>query len=122
VFDPEKLGALVSGLSLYRVVVITALFILAYSGFTVAGNLTRSYQLSAQTRGLQRQIAQDQTEYAQLDALRRYMRSDAFIETEAREEGLAAPGDTEIVVSAPPAAPTAPRTTAGAWWERYFGR
>jgi cell division protein FtsB len=122
VFDASKLGALVRGFSLTRVVVITSLFIVAYSGFTVAGNATRSYQLSLQRRQLQQAIAREQAEYAQLDALRRYMRSDAFIESAAREEGLGAPGDIAIAVSAPTVPAGDEHARSGAWWERYFGR
>jgi cell division protein FtsB len=121
-FEPDRLVSLVPGLSLYRVVLVTSFFIVAYGGFTVAGNAARSYQLAAQRGELQQAIARDQAEYARLDALRRYMRTDAFIESQAREQGLAIAGDTAIVVSAP--APAAPAQTAGqgAWWERYYGR
>jgi len=120
--DRERLSALLAGFSLHRVVIVTSLFIIAYSGFTVFGNLTRGYQLTAQTRALQKTIAQDQAEYAQLEALKEYMGTDGFIEAEAREEGLAQPGDTLVVVTAPTAAAGSQDTPAGAWWERYYGR
>jgi cell division protein FtsB len=122
VFDSEKLGGFLPGLSLHRIVVVTCLFVVIYSGFTIAGNVTRTYQLSTQTRQLQKAIADQQAELTQLNALRIYMQSDAFINAEARAEGLAAPGDTTIVVSAPtqPAANTS--APQGAWWERYYGR
>jgi cell division protein FtsB len=122
VFEADKLSALAAGFSLHRVVVVTSLFIVAYSGFTVVGNAERSFQLSAQTRQLQQAIAHDQSDYAQLDGLRRYMRSDAFIEAEARQEGLGSPGDTAIVVVAPTAPPSERHAAGAAWWERYFGR
>jgi cell division protein FtsB len=122
VFDSEKLGGFLPGLTLHRIVVVTSLFIVIYSGFTIAGNVTRTYQLGTQTRQLQKAIADQQAELTQLDALRVYMQSDAFINAQARAEGLTAPGDTAIVVSAP--AQPAANTTApqGAWWERYYGR
>lgn len=121
-FNAEKLGARVPSLSLFRVVAVTSVFIVGYSAFTIAGNATRSYQLGVQTRQLQQALAQDQVQYAQLDALRRYMRSDAFIESQARREGLALAGDVPVAVSAPSPSPTNDHSPAGAWWERYFGR
>jgi hypothetical protein len=122
VWDRERLSALAAEFSLHRIVMVTSLFVITYSGFTVFGNLTRGYQLNAQTRELQKAIARDQAEYAQLQALKRYMGTDGFIEAEAREEGLALPGDTGVVVSAPPAPAASQDTPAGAWWERYYGR
>jgi cell division protein FtsL len=121
-WDRERLDALLAGFSLHRIVMVTSLFIIAYSGFTVFANVTRGYQLSAQTRELQKAIAKDQAEYAQLQALKQYMSTDGFIETQAREEGLSLPGDTIVVVSAPTAPAASQDTPAGAWWERYYGR
>ena len=121
-FDSEKLGNYIPGLSLHRIVVVTSLFVVVYSGFTIAGNAARSYQLNAQTRQLQSSLAEQQAEYAQLDSLRRYMQSDGFIESAAREEGLGFQGDTAIVVSAPQSNSSASHQVApGAWWRRYYG-
>jgi cell division protein FtsB len=121
VFDSEKLTSHIPELSLVRVVVVTSLFVVIYSGFTIAGNVARSYQLDTQTKQLQKAIAADQAEYAQLDALKRYMQSDRFIESQAREEGLAMPGDTAIIVSAPSEPPAPSQVAPGDWWQKYFG-
>jgi cell division protein FtsB len=122
-FDSEKIGSYIPGLSLHRIVVVTSLFVVVYSGFTIAGNATRSYQLNAQTKQLQKGIAEEQAEYSQLTALRRYMQSDAFIESAAREEGLGFQGDTAIIVSAPQSTGSASKQSSqGAWWQRYYGR
>lgn len=121
-FDSEKLTSFIPGLSLHRIVVITSLFVIVYSGFTIAGNVTRTLQLSAQTRQLQKAIGEQQVELAQLSALKSYMQSDAFIDAQAREEGLAAPGDTSIVVTAPAAPVQASHEAPAAWWQRYYGR
>jgi len=122
VFDTEKLGSVIPGLSLHRVVVVTSLFIVIYSGFTIAGNVTRSLQLSAQTHQLEKAIGEQQAELAQLDALRSYMQSDAFINTQAREEGLGSPGDTAVIVSSPAQPASTTPIAPSAWWERYYGR
>jgi cell division protein FtsB len=122
VFDSEKLVGYIPGLSLHRIVVVTSLFVIVYSGFTIAGNVTRTVQLSTQTRQLERAIAEQQAEISQLNALKSYMQSDAFIDAQARAEGLAAPGDTPIVVSAPPAPVQASHGQPSEWWERYYGR
>ncbi len=119
-FDNEKLSGHIPELSLHRVVVITSLFVIIYCGFTIAGNEARSYQLGRQTAALQKSIAADQAEAAQLNALKQYMQTDRFIEEQAREEGLAMPGDIAINVSAPPAAGPAPAQPQGAWWEKYY--
>jgi cell division protein FtsB len=119
-FDSDKLISHIPGLSLFRVVVITSLFVLIYCGFTITGNIARSYQLDRQTLELQKAIAADQAEYAQLSALKQYMQTDRFIEEQAREEGLAMPGDTAIDVSAPASTGPTQSEPAGAWWEKYF--
>jgi len=74
VADRDRSGFSIPGLTLQRVVTATALFIVVYSGFTVAGNAARSYELKNQTQQLQQQIASDQNEYQRLDALRRLCR------------------------------------------------
>jgi cell division protein FtsL len=114
-------NALLSGFTLHRVALVTALFIIAYSSFTVFGNLSHSYQLKMQTRQLQETIAKDQAQYAQLQALEQYMGTDAFIESQAREEGLALPGDTTVIVTAPTPTAASGDLRAGDWWERYYG-
>jgi cell division protein FtsB len=120
--DGAKLGGVIPGLSLHRVVVLTSIFVIVYSGFTIAGNVTRTLQLNAQTKQLERAIAQQQAELAQLNALKSYMQTDAFVAAQAREEGLAAPGDTAIVVSAPTSPAIETHQSASDWWERYYGR
>lgn len=118
--DGDRAGFSIPGLTLQRVVTATALFIVIYSGFTIAGNAARSYDLKTQTQQLQQKIASDQSEYQQLDALRRYMGTDEYIEAAARQEGLVKPGDISIVTAAPTATPPAGLRDSGAWWERYF--
>jgi cell division protein FtsL len=121
--DGDKLGGFIPGLSLHRVVVVASIFVIVYSGFTIAGNVTRTWQLNAQTQQLEKEIAQQQSELAQLNALKSYMQSDAFISAQAREEGLASPGDTAIVVKAPTSAPAVQsHQSSDSWWERYYGR
>jgi cell division protein FtsB len=113
-------GFAVPGLTLQRVVTATALFVVVYSGFTIAGNAARTYELKNQTQQLQQQIATDQSEYQRIDALRRYMGTDAYIEASARQEGLVKPGDISIITTAPAATPDAGVSSTGAWWERYY--
>ena len=112
--------ALMSGLSLQRLVMAAAVLIVIYNGFTIAGNASRHYDLQVQTDQLNQQIASDKVELQRLDALRRYMQSDEFIEASARAEGLVMPGDTAILVNAPAAPATPVAETPNAWWERYF--
>jgi len=110
----------VPGLSVQRVVVATALFIVVYSSFTIAANAARRYQLTTQTRQLQQTVASDQADQRRLEALKRYLGSDEFIESAARQEGLVRPGDVPVFVTAPTPPATPEAGASGAWWERYF--
>lgn len=117
----EQLTRLLPGFSLQRGLIVTALFIVAYSGSTVVGNVAHRHELDVQTQQLNQDIARDQANYQKLDALRRYLQSDQFIESSAREDdGLSRPGDTVIVVSSPPSSPSDTQSSSGQWWDRYY--
>lgn len=108
------------GLSLRRMVIATAIFIVVYSSFTIAGNATRHYQLQQETRQLQDGISADRSELTRLQAVESYLRTDAFIEQAARREGLVKPGETAIIVSAPKAESSSAAAGPSQWWERYL--
>lgn len=107
------------GLTPARLMLVAAGFVSVYFGFSIAGNYVHQYQLDHDKAQLRAQIQAEQTRYAQLDALRQWMQSDAFIEAMARHDGLIKPGDHPIVVSAP--APSATPGAAGDWWQKYLG-
>jgi cell division protein FtsB len=112
---------LAAGLSPRRVLVVAALFIIAYFGVSIVGNAITRHELAREQERLQADIERLEAQQAQLDALRTFMQSDEFIERAARDQGLVRPGDTSVIVVAPTAAATAAASVTGPWWERYFG-
>jgi cell division protein FtsB len=117
----ERGGRPLAGLSARRILIIAALFIIAYFGVSIAGNAITRYELAREQQRLRREIAALEDQQRRLEALRAYMETDEFIERAAREEGLVRPGDTSVVVASAPQ-PSAPEPPPGRpWWERYFG-
>lgn len=115
----ERGGWLAAGLSPRRILVAASVFIIAYFGVSIAGNAVTHYELSRNQDRLRREIAGLDHQQRRLEALKTYMQTDEFIERAARDQGLIRPGDTSVLVSAPPAATPAPGFD-GPWWERYF--
>ena len=117
----QRSGRPAIGLSPRRVLIIAAFFIIGYFGVAIVGNALNRYELMREEERLRRDLATLQTQQRRLEALRAYMLTDEFIERAAREEGLARPGDTSVIVVAPTPTPGASDRPPGAWWERYFG-
>lgn len=112
---------MVSGITPGRVLVVAAFFIVAYFSISIADNAIRSYQMEQQQLQLQRDVAKLEGKRDRLQALRRYMETDEFVERAARAEGWARPGDTVVIVNAPRPTATPATGPARPWWERYFG-
>ena len=116
----ERRGRLAAGLSPGRILIVAAVFIIAYFGVSIAGNALTRYELAREQRRLRQEIAALEAQQRRLDALRAYMQTDEFIERAAREEGLVRPGDTVVLVVAPTRTATAQASPGGSWWKRYF--
>lgn len=114
-------GWLAAGLSPRRILIIAALFIIAYFGFAIFGNAIQRYELDREQRQLKQEITELGEQQQRLEALRAYMLTDEFIERAAREQGLARPGDTSVVVVAPTPEAARQYKPGAPWWERYFG-
>lgn len=117
----ERSGRLAAGLNPRRVLIVAAVFIIAYFGVAIAGNTLHRYELTRERERLEAEIAALEGQQRRLEALRAYMLTDEFIERAAREQGLARPGDTSVIVVAPTPAAGQDARPGAPWWERYFG-
>jgi cell division protein FtsB len=110
------------GLTPRRVLIVAALFIVAYFGVLVVSNAITHYQLERKETALQTEIAGLERRESRLNGVRVYMQSDLFIEAVARENGLVRPGETAIVQvpgGAPGEAASSLRPDEP-WWFRYL--
>jgi cell division protein DivIC len=102
-----------------RVVLIITALAITYFLVTAVLGAVRSYQLQQREERLQTEIAELQSRYERLDALKAYLNSDEFIESAAREQlGLVRPGETGfITISSQPAPTPAPHEPPELWWD-----
>jgi cell division protein DivIC len=107
-------------ISTARVIALGTAVIAVYFLTTGAVNAIQGRQLSQQEDRLQQDIADLQSRYDRLQALKDYLNSDEYIESVAREElGLVKRGEEGIVVISSVPAPT-PAPDEGApslWWD-----
>jgi len=79
----------------------------------------RAHQLRQEEGRLRAEVAQLEERQRWLEALRRYMQSDEFIEMVARQQlGLVRPGEKGVMVISPSPTPTA--ADGRPWWERLL--
>ena len=109
------------GLNPRRVLIVAAIFIIAYFVVSMVGNSFARYELDQEQQRLRAEIVSLEEQQRQLDALRAYMHSDEFIERAARDQGLVRPGDISVVVVAPTPAGARAAPAGRPWWARYFG-
>ena len=114
-------------LSLMPLLLAAAALTSGYFVVTTARNIYHNHQLAQEEASVRRDIAQLDRDHQQLVAVRNYLKSDEYIEYNARRVlGLVKPGETLVVVSsnapAPPATATPPLSPAqgGAWWKDLF--
>jgi len=110
-----------SGLYPRRVLVVAIGFVVIYFGVAIVGNAINRYELERHAAALRAEIAALEAQQQRLEALRAYMQTDEFIERMARDEGLALPGETAVLVVAPTPSPTSTLAPTEPWWEGYFG-
>jgi cell division protein FtsL len=116
-----------------RLAAVLAVPLLLYALAMTGQKASENYQLNRQAEELRGQITGLQAQNVQLQQQIEQARTDAAIETIAREQlGLIRPGDHPLVLvsdgstsSAPPAtaqsAPVAPEPTWRQWWNYFFG-
>ena len=111
-------------LSLTPLLLAAAALVVGYFVVTTARNIYHNHQLAQEEASVRRDIAQLDRDHQQLVAVRDYLKSDEYIEYNARRVlGLVRPGETLVIVSsnAPDATatPLAP-SDGGAWWKDLF--
>ncbi len=123
-----------------RIIFVATIVAAAYLTFTAGHSLLHSYQVAGDESRLRQDVDQLQQQQSELQQIRDYLRTDQYVEFMARRVfGLVEPGETLVVVKAPPSdTPTpdpasesdiAPSTGGAAtdakpelsWWQRLFG-
>ena len=109
-------------------VIVLAAVAVGYFLFAAVGDALLSHQLDREERQLRLDIAELQRQQLELEAIRDYLNTDAYIEGVARRIlGLVRPGETLVIVSSTaPATPTPAdqETETNAkprrWWEELY--
>jgi|SRR3954468_21927704 len=117
-----------------RLAAVLAVPLLLYALAMTGQKAVENYQLNQQANALRTQIVDLRTQNVQLQQQIEQARTDAAIETIAREQlGLIKPGDHPLVLipdgSRPPSAASAttpqpapaPEATWRQWWNYFFG-
>jgi len=108
---------------------VLAAVAVGYFLFAAIGDALLSHQLDRDERQLQLDIAELQQQQLELEAIRDYLNTDAYIEGVARRVlGLVKPGETLVVVSSSAPATPAPVEDGEAdeeraprrWWEELY--
>lgn len=114
------------GRSVPRFILLAAAVVVGYLLFTAAGTALKSYRLAGDEQEARQQIAELDSEYQELQAIRDYLSSDEYVESAARRMlGLVKPGETLVRVSSAEAEAENPQGAdqqhAGqSWWESLF--
>lgn len=106
-----------------RLVLAASLIVIAYLLFTAGGNALDYFRIADDEDRLRRQVAELQGQEQQLEQIREYLRSDDYVEFMARRVfGLVRPGETLVIVKAPPAEGPVDDPAGKPWWQQLFGR
>jgi cell division protein FtsB len=106
-----------------RIVLALSLVVIVYLLFSAGGSALDYYRLTDDEDRLRQQVVELQAQKQQLEQIRDYLRTDDYVEFMARRVfGLVKPGETLVIVKAPP--PPDPGVDDGArpWWQELFGR
>jgi cell division protein DivIC len=105
-----------------HMVLAVAALLLGLFLYSAMQTATQTYRLHDERRDLTQQVERLRTQKSELEGLQEYLASDEYIESVARSQfGLVKPGETAVVVDAPPA-PTPTTTPGERWWESLFSR
>jgi cell division protein FtsB len=118
------LGRLSSLVSPGRIILVLVLIGAGYLAFSAGSNLLHSYRLAGDESRLREEVEALETQEEQLRQIRDYLRRDEYVEFMARRVlGLVKPGETLVIVDAPPGPEAQEEDTPGlAWWQRLFSR
>jgi len=103
-------------------VLAVAALLLGLFLYSAMQTAAQTYRLHDERRDLTQQVEALRKQKSELEGLSEYLASDEYIESVARSQfGLVLPGETAVVVDAPPA-PTPTRAPGERWWESQFSR
>ena len=96
--------------------------LVALFGYAALQTAAQNYHLAEERRVVEAEIHALRTRQAELEGLREYLLSDEYVEAVARSRfGLAYPGETVVLVDAPPSEEPG-REPGERWWEVLFDR
>src|SRR5688500_16772915 len=117
----ERASGWAAAITARRVMIVAALFIIGYFSLSIVSNAVTHTQLSNRQAALDREIAALERREARLQALLAYTDTDAFVESVARENGYARPGEAAVVTLSPQAESSEAVLQPGdPWWFRYL--
>lgn len=107
-----------------RIILALSPVVIGYLLFTAGGSALDYYRLTDDEDRLRADVAELRLQEQQLEQIREYLRSDDYVEFMARRVfGLVKPGETLVIVKAPPAPDSGADDTPGRpWWQDLFGR
>ncbi len=112
------------GLTPNKIVGLVALLLAGYFVIIAVTNAAHNASLAQEQRQLERENTQLTRTVGELQAVKSYVRSEAYIESVARQQlNLVRPG--EVLVKVLPTEPGDPAQQDGPpepWWRRLFGR
>jgi cell division protein FtsB len=104
-----------------RLVFLGCLVLAAYFAFSFVGGWIQGQRLDAERAEARSEVADLRDTKERLQAVKRYVASDAYIEQEARRRlGYVRAGEIPIVIESP-SLPVDAGVTAE-WWQRLFSR
>lgn len=103
-----------------QIVLAVALLLLVLFAYSLLQTTRSSARLAEQHRALEAEVTRLGREHAELEGLRTYLATDEYIEAVARAQfGLVRPGETAVLVQAPP--PVEAEYRPGErWWQLLF--
>lgn len=115
---------LLRALSPGRILLAGTLVVAVYLLVSAGSSLLHSYRLAGDEARLREDVERLHQQQDELQQIRDYLRTDEYVEFMARRVfGLVKPGETLVVVDAPPPTGASPDAASDTqWWERLFGR
>jgi len=104
-----------------RLLFVGCFILAAYFAFSFVGGWIQGQRLEAEAADARHEVAVLKDKKERLQAVKRYVASDAYIEQEARRRlGFVRAGEIPFVIESP--APAESGDATGEWWQRLFSR
>ncbi len=104
-----------------RLIFFGCILIAGYFVYTAISGYTHSQRINQDRAEAASQVQQLQQQVSYLDAIHKYVASDAYVEQVARRQlGYIREGEIPFVVTSPPL--NDDQQPSGEWWERLFPR